>query len=447
MSSDDVAIRVSGLSKRYEIYAKSSDRLKQFVLPRLHRLIGMKPRQYFREFWALKDVSFEVKRGETVGIIGRNGSGKSTLLQMICGTLSPTQGHIQTNGPIAALLELGSGFNPEFTGRENVYMNASVLGLNKQEIDVLFNDIVAFADIGEFVEQPVKTYSSGMVVRLAFAVIAHVAADVLIIDEALSVGDAHFNQKCIRFLKEFQEKGAILFVSHDTNAILNLCNRAALVENGRMLLQGSPKAICEEYFKTLFRPINNEIVSTEEKNKTAEERAAHTFIDQPKLETQLGMELIPPTPALQDGPTALVDISLTNMQRETITQIDHSQSVLLKAEYKNIGPEIKNPIIGFQIKDRLGQVIFADNTYLARHEELLSFGINERLVTTFQFRLPRLRQGPYSIDVALASGTQENHVMHHWGFDVCVFYVQSSEFRLGMIGLDELGIVTHIEPA
>jgi lipopolysaccharide transport system ATP-binding protein len=212
MSSSDIAIRVQGLSKRYEIYTKPSDRLKQFVLPLLQRLTGKASKQYFREFWALKDVSFEVRKGQTVGIIGRNGSGKSTLLQMICGTITPTTGSIQTNGRVAALLELGSGFNPEFTGRENIYMNASVLGLNSSEIDIRFNDIVDFADIGDFVEQPVKTYSSGMMVRLAFAVIAHVDADILVVDEALSVGDAFFAQKCMRFLRKFMETGTVLFV-------------------------------------------------------------------------------------------------------------------------------------------------------------------------------------------------------------------------------------------
>ncbi len=199
MSTADTAIKVSNLSKCYQIYEAPSDRLKQFVVPRLQRLIGRLPKQYFREFWALKDVSFEVKKGETVGIIGRNGSGKSTLLQLICGTLSPSAGNLEVNGRVAALLELGSGFNVEFTGRENIYMNASILGLSQKEIDDRFDEIVAFADIGQFIEQPVKTYSSGMMVRLAFAVIAHVEADILVVDEALAVGDAFFTQKCMRF--------------------------------------------------------------------------------------------------------------------------------------------------------------------------------------------------------------------------------------------------------
>ena len=191
-------IRVENLSKCYQIYDKPQHRLWQGLFR------GRK--QFFREFWALKDVSFEVRRGETVGIIGRNGSGKSTLLQMICGTLTPTSGTIDVRGRVGALLELGAGFNPEFTGRENVYMNGSILGLTREEIDARYEDIVAFADIGQFIDQPLKTYSSGMYVRLAFAVIANIEADVLVIDEALAVGDAFFVQKCMRFLRRFLEK-------------------------------------------------------------------------------------------------------------------------------------------------------------------------------------------------------------------------------------------------
>ena len=225
--SDDIAIKVSNLSKCYQIYDKPHDRLKQSIYPRLQRLVGKQPVQYCREFWALKDVSFEIKKGETVGIIGRNGSGKSTLLQMICGTLNPTSGSIETHGRIAALLELGSGFNPEFTGRENVYMNAAILGLSREEIDAKYDEIVAFADIGNFVDQAVKTYSSGMMVRLAFAVIAHVDADILVIDEALAVGDAFFTQKCMRFIQQFKgDGGTLLFVSHDSAAVMNICSRA-----------------------------------------------------------------------------------------------------------------------------------------------------------------------------------------------------------------------------
>jgi lipopolysaccharide transport system ATP-binding protein len=257
--SDDIAIKVEGLSKCYQIYDQPRDRLKQFVMPRLQRLAGQTPKQYFREFWALKDVSFEVKKGETVGIIGRNGSGKSTLLQMICGTLNPTSGSIQTNGRIAALLELGSGFNPEFTGRENVYMNAAILGLQNDEINARFDDIAAFADIGDFIEQPVKTYSSGMMVRLAFAVQAMVDPDVLIVDEALAVGDEKFQRKCFARLEELKSYGtSIIFVSHTTQQIVELCEKALLLERGVRLMHSSPLNVTRSYQKLIYAPFEKQ---------------------------------------------------------------------------------------------------------------------------------------------------------------------------------------------
>lgn len=253
--TNDIAIRVEKLSKCYQIYDPPRDRLKQFVLPRLQRTVGMQPKQYFREFWALKDVSFEVKKGETVGIIGRNGSGKSTLLQLICGTLNPTSGNIQTQGRIAALLELGSGFNPEFTGRENVYLNAAVLGLSQEEIDACFGDIAAFADIGDFIEQPLQTYSSGMMVRLAFAVAINVDPQILVVDEALSVGDELFQRKCFSRIETIRKAGAtILFVSHSGGTVVELCDRAILLDMGELLATGVPKQIVGRYQKLLYAP-------------------------------------------------------------------------------------------------------------------------------------------------------------------------------------------------
>jgi lipopolysaccharide transport system ATP-binding protein len=216
--SSDVMIDVQNLGKCYQIYASPRDRLKQFILPRISRtaksvvtFFGRSPNipqpQYFREFWALRNVSFRVRRGETMGVIGRNGSGKSTLLQIIARTLAQTEGEVTVKGRVAALLELGSGFNPEYTGRENVYMNGAVLGLKKKEIDERFDDIAAFADIDEFIEQPVKTYSSGMFLRLAFAVQVHIDASIVIIDEALAVGDVFFTQKCFSRLRELVDSG------------------------------------------------------------------------------------------------------------------------------------------------------------------------------------------------------------------------------------------------
>lgn len=253
--SSEVAVAVRQLSKCYHIYDKPSDRLKQSLYPRICSALGRPVRSYFREFWALKGVSFEISRGETVGVVGRNGSGKSTLLQLICGTLNPTAGTIKASGRIAALLELGSGFNPEFTGRENVYMNAALLGLSKQEIDSRYDDIIRFADIGDFVDQPVKTYSSGMVVRLAFAVAINSDPEILVVDEALSVGDELFQRKCFSRIAAIKQMGAtILFVSHSGGTVVELCDRAILMDAGELLAQGSPKQIVAQYQTLLYAP-------------------------------------------------------------------------------------------------------------------------------------------------------------------------------------------------
>lgn len=255
MSFDHVAVEVRNLGKSYNIYKRPQDRLKQSVIPRLQRLLGRPVNNFFREFWALRNVSFDVKRGETVGIVGRNGSGKSTLLQIISGTLNPTGGIVKTQGRIAALLELGSGFNPEFSGRENVYLNGAILGFSKEEIDVLFDDIAGFADIGEFIEQPVKMYSSGMVMRLAFAVQAMVNPDILIVDEALAVGDEKFQRKCFARIEELKSKGAsILFVSHSGPHIIELCDRALLLEQGERLLFNEPLQVVRAYQKLIYAP-------------------------------------------------------------------------------------------------------------------------------------------------------------------------------------------------
>ena len=245
--SSELAIRVTGLSKCYQIYDSPRDRLKQFF--RSWRLAKRGGKSYFREFWALRDVSFEVRKGEVIGILGRNGSGKSTLLQLICGTLTPSAGEVQTTGRIAALLELGSGFNPEFTGRENVYLNGAVLGLTRDEMVHRFADIEAFADIGEFIDQPVKTYSSGMMVRLAFSVAVHVAPDILVVDEALSVGDIAFRNKCMEFIQRLVAKGVtILFVTHDLGTLQLLCSRVIWLSHGEMLASGDPIKIAQDYY-------------------------------------------------------------------------------------------------------------------------------------------------------------------------------------------------------
>ena len=242
-----IAIETHGLGKKYHIYKRPIDRLWQMLSRGRIRL--------YDEYWALKDLSVQIESGQTIGVIGRNGSGKSTFLQMVCGTLSPSMGTLSVTGRIAALLELGAGFNPEFTGRENVFLAASVLALDNATIQERYDSIVEFAGIGDFIDQPVKIYSSGMYARLAFAVAAHVDADILIVDEILAVGDAAFTQRCMRFIRKFKETGTILFVSHDTASILNLCDKCLWLENGMVRDFGDTKDVCHRYLASLEEEI------------------------------------------------------------------------------------------------------------------------------------------------------------------------------------------------
>ncbi|MEX3555777.1 MAG: ABC transporter ATP-binding protein [Burkholderia gladioli] len=246
MSCEEVAISVESVGKCYHIYDRPSDRLKQ--------MLSFGRRRYFREFWAVHDVSFTIGRGETVGIIGRNGSGKSTLLQMICGTVAPTNGSVRASGRVAALLELGAGFNPEFTGRENVLLNASILGFPVEEMRERMDDVIAFAELEEFIDQPVKTYSSGMFARLAFSIAINVEPDILVIDEALAVGDARFVAKCMRRIQDIKAKGVtILFVSHDVASVRTLCERAIWIDKGRLVNAGDVFPVTGRYMEFLFR--------------------------------------------------------------------------------------------------------------------------------------------------------------------------------------------------
>ncbi len=444
--SSDIAIKVDSLSKCYQIYEQPRDRLKQFVLPRLRCLVGLPPKQYYREFWALKDVSFEVKRGETVGIIGRNGSGKSTLLQMICSTLNPTAGKVSTEGRVAALLELGSGFNPEFTGRENVYMNAAVLGLTKSEINERFEEIAAFADIGEFIEQPVKTYSSGMMVRLAFSVIAHVDADILVIDEALAVGDAFFNQKCMRFLRDFMRTKTVLFVSHDTGSINNLCSHALWIEKGQVLQSGTPKNICELYLEAFYeaqqgkssttklRAINNPSEWLQLKDQRAD------LINNSNLRNDLQIfKFDPDAASFGKGGAQIQDVRLLDVNENPLAWVVGGEKITLRV-IAHVHQALDSPIIGFHVTDRLGQPLFGDNTFLSYREKPVYCQKGSLLQSDFVFHMPVLPAGEYSIAVAIANGTQETHEQHHWIHDAVLFKSESSSVSTGLIGIPMIDI-------
>jgi lipopolysaccharide transport system ATP-binding protein len=442
--SSEIAIKVESLSKCYQIYEQPRDRLKQFVLSRLRRWFGLPSKRYFQEFWALRDVSFEIKKGETVGIIGRNGSGKSTLLQMICGTLNPTGGNIVAHGRVAALLELGSGFNPEFTGRENVYMNAAVLGLSQKEVAARFDDIMAFADIGDHIEQPVKTYSSGMMVRLAFAVIAHVDADILVVDEALAVGDAFFTQKCMRFLRNFMKTGTILFVSHDTGAVVNLCNKAILLDHGRVIQSGTPKEVIEHYLETLYettQALDREALMPSDISNDSTE-VAHEYRDMradlfntSTLRNDIEIfKFDPEKSAFGTGEAKITSVRLLDAKCAPLLWAVGGEDVILDVRCA-VYEDILRPIVGFQFQDRLGQVIFADNTHLTYQHNPISVEAGGTLMARFQFRLPILPSGDYSISLALADGTQEQHVQHHWMHDALILKVHASSVCFGLIGL------------
>jgi len=401
--SRDFAVRANNLGKCYQIYEKPLDRLKQSL--------WRARRRFYREFWALKACSFEIKKGETVGIIGSNGSGKSTLLQIICGTLNPTEGELEVSGKIAALLELGSGFNPEFTGRENVYMSAAIMGISRSEIESRYDTIAAFADIGSFIEQPVKIYSSGMYVRLAFAVAINVSPDILVVDEALSVGDARFQQKCMAKIRAFCQTGTVIFVSHDTAAVTELCSRAIWIESGRMRMDGPPKYVVEKYLQFMYE---------------GDDR-----FEAPALKSDVNFQCDFDT----DGFTPVGDdIRQFGDRRVTIeavrlvSQGSRSRNgVAYAGQACEIGMllhahrDIANPIAGYLVKDRLGRELLGDNTNLIR-KELPSLSSDRRYVITFQIDAwPNLLEGEYSLAVAIADGALRDHMQCHYLHDAVIF--------------------------
>lgn len=403
--SSDIAIEVVDISKSYA--AHKSSLLHVFSL-----LFGTS--KYISDpFYALKDISFSVKKGETLGIIGSNGAGKSTLLQVICGTLYPTSGNVTVNGKFAALLELGAGFNPEFTGRQNVYLSAAVYGLTQAQIDERLDKILGFAEIGEFIDRPVKTYSSGMFVRLAFAIIVHVDADILIIDEALAVGDVYFTQKCMRFLKAFAEKGTLLFVSHDTTSVVNLCDRAVWLKHGQLQKIGNAQDVSEAYLSSVYENKLPETVAI----KAADESAS-TFES-----AQFGV-----------GGGRVLSCLLLDIDEEKIHMLDKAQDVIVQVDAQAL-QKINKPIIGFFIKNRLGQHLFGTNTIkIAPEWQKMDEG--ESCQVRFRFHMPLLATGDYSVGVALAEGTQVEHVQHHWVHDALAFKAKADPYLTGYFEMD-----------
>ncbi|AOK46254.1 sugar ABC transporter ATP-binding protein [Burkholderia sp. MSMB617WGS] len=448
--SSEVAIQIENLSKCYHIYDKPRDRLMQMIF--------RGRRTYFREFWAVRNVSFTVEKGKTVAIIGRNGAGKSTLLQMICGTLTPTEGRITVNGKVAALLELGAGFNPEFTGRENVYLAASLYGLTREQVDARFETIVAFASIGDYVDQPVKTYSSGMFVRLAFAVIAHVDADILIVDEALSVGDAFFQQKCIRFLLDFKEGGGtLLFVSHDMGAVNALCESAILLrrEGDEYLYQtGAPKEIAMVYLRDLYSErANGQVIADASTNGDS---AAMPALESPRRDghRRYVTDSVPPVhyhasafrpdaESLGLGGATITAVFFRDAQGRAVSEFmsEEDVSLVVRADVKK---PMTYPAIGFVLKDNKGQKLMAESTDSYFRHHAISVEEGKEVEAVFRMRFPAMIRGEYLIDVAIAEGPGSDHVQHHLMHDVIVLTALGTNLVHGKFGAPGLSVTFDI---
>src|SRR5689334_13214058 len=374
------ALRVESISKQYRIYNRPSDRLKETVTRGRWKA--------HREFWALKDITFEVEPGTTTGIIGPNGSGKSTLLQIITGTLEPTHGRVTLEGRVAALLELGAGFNAEFTGIENIFMNASLMGFSGAETENLLPEIASFAEIGDFIYQPLKTYSSGMYVRLAFAVAIAVSPQILIIDEALSVGDAVFQHRCTRRIKEMQENGAtILFVSHDPGAIRALCSRAILLNQGRMEADGPPAEVLARYQKVIMAQeaayAQAEIVREKPQPAADEKSSAPQF-----------------TYRHGNGSAEILKVDLLNDAQEPVAIVESGQQVHLRMQVI-FNDELLDPVYGFIIRNRHGIHLYGTNTRVQGIRGGMSKR-GSRVETRFSFNC-WLAPDLYSISIAVHS--------------------------------------------
>lgn len=434
MSSNENAIEIHGVSKCFQVYDNPAKRLKQFIVPRVDRALGKVPRTYHNDFWALQDISFVLPKGQTMGIVGRNGSGKSTLLQIIAGTLSPTQGNVSVNGRVAALLELGAGFNPDFTGRENVYLNASLLGLTREETDNKLDDILAFADIGHFIDSAVRSYSSGMLVRLAFAVQAQIDPEILIVDEALAVGDAKFQAKCFARLNRLKQDGAsILFVSHATEQIVTHCDSAILLDSGKMQAAGKPKDIVNRYLDILFGKSNSEnsvrakidkqisTASIGEKKRLARETdngAASDKISDLQRKLQLldgdfaeRFNYNPSEYRWGNRAAEIVDFYLQQDNEpypssfEPISEI----TLLLRIKFNQV---IIRPIIGFAIKTKEGITIYNTNTEWLEENSFDSASENDEIAVSI--KVPNLLyEGDYFLSVGVASSTINGEVIPH----------------------------------
>lgn len=394
MSSDN-AIEVLGLSKCYQVYDKPRDRLLQMLL-------GGTGKRFYREFWALQDVSFSIPKGRVYGILGKNGAGKSTLLQILCGTLAASSGEVRVAGRISALLELGSGFNPEFTGIENIYMNAQLLGLTRQEVDAKLDKIIAFADIGEHVDQPVKTYSSGMFARLAFSVAIHVDPDILIVDETLSVGDAWFQHKSMARMRKLMESGCtVLFVSHSIDAVRALCDHAIWIDGGRLKMQGNVTEVTNAYMNDVFVEHNKIILEANE--VLVGDAGMHVVLpDGDSLGEAVASEgeIVPDAQAVASVESAVLkveSVAVLDPQGNAANKIEQADDLILAVDVRFF-KSLKNVSVGILIKDQFGQDLTGESIFNT-YRKGLDVAAGQRL--RVHFSCPNQLRGGQSYSVAL----------------------------------------------
>lgn len=408
---EEFAISLADVSKCYKRYARPVDRLREVLLPSQSRA---------EEFWALQNLSLHLHKGETLGVIGKNGSGKSTLLQIIAGTLTPTTGEVQVNGRVSALLELGSGFNPEFTGRQNVFFNGQLLGLTKSQIHDRFDSIAAFADIGHFLDEPVKTYSSGMFIRLAFAVAVSVEPDILIVDEALAVGDIFFQQKCFEHIRKLKENGTtILFVSHDTGSVYRLCDRAILLESGNLILAGSAREVIDLYEAKLLqqfdlRPEDLEVrlppaKKTKDLSSVPGVKSPDIQPATPTTPKELPREPITPIPphefdeniAIGSSDVQLRYVKILDEHNQEVQTIESEQTIQIAIGLEFL-KDTEDPHVGIKIRDRTGFIVFQTNSY-CMGQTLGAVSVGTLLDVRYHCAVP-LSEGEYTITLGVADG-------------------------------------------
>lgn len=406
----DVAIKVEGLSKVYKLYDKPIDRMKESL--------SLTKKKYSRKHYALNNISFEVKKGETVGIIGTNGSGKSTVLKIITGVLSPTKGNIKVNGRISALLELGAGFNQEYTGVQNIYLNGTMMGFTKKEIDKKVDSIIDFADIGEFINQPVKTYSSGMFVRLAFAVAVNIDPEILIVDEALSVGDVFFQAKCYSKFEDFKKKGkTILFVSHDLSSIGKYCDRVILLNNGSKLSDGNPKDVINIYKKVLVKQMDD----------ITKEYISHDEVEQNKLWKE-SLVINPSTLEYGSKLAEIIDFSILDDKGMITNNIIKNSMCMIKMKVI-CNTRIQNPIFAFTINDLKGTEITGTNTMLEKvNTSILEPGDLKEISFTQQMNL---QGGEYLLSLGCTGYKNGDFTVYHRLYNVCNITVISDKNSVG----------------